>query len=113
MQTKALVISILLPILSTASVVLTHYVIRSDEAKSDALTFILQVVPYCFLDTYEPSSSSSIYSLTLSYFRLTYMCGAYWYMSCEVLSKSAAIIAEDFQKVIIIKVPYSLMIKKG
>lgn len=28
------------------------------------------------------------------------MCGAYWYMSCEVLSEAAAIIAEDFQKVI-------------
>lgn len=53
MQTKALVISILLPLLSAAAVVLTHYVIRSEEAKSDAFTFIFQVVPYCFLDTYD------------------------------------------------------------
>lgn len=58
LQTKAHIISILLPLFSAAFVVLTHYVIRSDEAKSDALTFILQVVPYCFLDMYETVHSS-------------------------------------------------------
>jgi hypothetical protein len=51
LETKALVISILLPILSAASVVLTHYVIRSDDTEIEA-TFILQVFPYCYLDTY-------------------------------------------------------------
>lgn len=111
MQTKALVISILLPLLSTTAVVLTHFVIRSYEAKSDALTFILQVVPYCFLDTYEFPNDyhCPIHSFPFIYLvhRLTYMCGAYWYMSCEVLSKSAAIIAEDFQKVIFIIVSSS------
>ncbi|KAG5679676.1 hypothetical protein PVAND_009230 [Polypedilum vanderplanki] len=79
LPTKALVISILLPILSTASVVLTHYVIRIEETDIET-TFVLQVIPYCYLDT------------------LTYMVGAFWYISCEVLSHSARILAEDFQK---------------
>lgn len=48
--TKALLISILLPLLSMGSVVLTHYVIRIEEGKIER-TFILQVLPYVFLDT--------------------------------------------------------------
>lgn len=41
----------------------------------------IKVVPYCLLDN------------------LTVMLGAYWYLLCEVLSKSAFILAENFQKV--------------
>lgn len=41
---------------------------------------ILHVIPYCFLDT------------------LTYMMGAYWYLTCDTLSSSATILADDFQK---------------
>lgn len=41
---------------------------------------LTQVIPYIFLDS------------------LTYMMGAYWYLSCETLSESASILAEDFQK---------------
>lgn len=47
---KALVISILLPLLSTLSVVVTHYVIRLDKTEMN-FTFVLQVIPYCYLDT--------------------------------------------------------------
>lgn len=80
LETKALLIAILLPILSAGSVVLTHYVIRIDDTKIER-AFILQVVPYCFLDT------------------LTYMMGAYWYLACGVVSFTARVLAEDFQKV--------------
>lgn len=83
LQTKALLISILLPLLSAGSVLLTHYVIRIEEAKIDRATFFFQVIPYCYLDT------------------LTYMMGAYWYLACEVLSCTARVLAEDFQKVFI------------
>lgn len=31
---------------------------------------------------------------------LIYMIGALWYLTCEVLCESAAILAEDFQRVI-------------
>jgi gustatory receptor len=79
--TKALVISILVPILSTGSVVLTHYVIHADKARKAPASFVLQILPYCYLDA------------------LTYMLGAYWYMSCEALTHAARILAEHFQKV--------------
>jgi hypothetical protein len=103
LQTKALVISILLPILSAASVILTHYVIRLEETEIEA-TFILQVFPYCYLDTYACTALHTLAVLNklrafLSPNSLTYMAGAYWFMSCEVLSHSARILAEDFQKV--------------
>lgn len=81
LRTKALLISILLPLLSAGSVLLTHYVIRIHDDEKIEKTFLLQVMPYCYLDT------------------LTYMMGAYWYLACESLSKTAAILAEDFQKV--------------
>jgi gustatory receptor len=80
LRTKALLISILLPLLSAGSVVLTHYVIRIDDGEIEK-TFLLQVLPYCYLDT------------------LTYMMGAYWYLVCESLSETAAVLAEDFQRV--------------
>jgi len=80
LRTKALLISILLPLLSAGSVVLTHYVIRTESMKVGEM-FVLQVVPYCYLDT------------------LTYMLGAYWYLACEVLSHTARVLADDFQKV--------------
>lgn len=66
--------------LSMGSVVLTHYVIRIADTKIER-AFVFQVVPYCFLDT------------------LTYMMGAYWYLACEVVSCTARVLAEDFQKV--------------
>lgn len=81
LRTKAVLISILLPLMSTCSVLLTHYVIKIEKTKLER-TFILQVVPYCFLDT------------------LTYMMGAYWYLSCEVLSCIARMMAEHFHKVL-------------
>jgi gustatory receptor len=77
---KALFISILLPILSTGSVVLTHYVIRS-EKEPIGPGFVLQILPYIYIDA------------------LTYMLGAYWYLSCEALSCAARALAGHFQKV--------------
>lgn len=43
--------------------------------------YYFKVIPYCILDN------------------LTYMMGAYWYLSCDTLSTTATILAEDFQKV--------------
>lgn len=34
---------------------------------------------------------------------LTYMMGAYWYLACDSLSRSATILAEDFQQVFLQK----------
>ncbi|XP_055696779.1 gustatory and odorant receptor 24 [Phlebotomus papatasi] len=72
LKTKALVIAILLPLLASLSVVVTHVTMVHFR--------ISQVIPYCFLDT------------------LTYMMGAYWYLSCETLSAAANVLAEDFQR---------------
>lgn len=41
----------------------------------------LQVIPYCILDN------------------LTAMLGAWWYLICEALSRTANVLAERFQKV--------------
>lgn len=41
---------------------------------------LFQIVPYCILDN------------------LTYMMGAYWYLACDSLSRSATILADDFQQ---------------
>lgn len=73
LKSKAYTISILLPVLSIISVVITHFFMVDFRVD--------QVIPYCFLDT------------------LIYMMGAYWYFCCESLSQSALILAEDFQKV--------------
>lgn len=78
---KSLAIAIALPLLSVASVFITHFVILQDKTDTFGAKFILQIAPYCHLDT------------------LTYMLGAFWYMQCECLSKAAAVLAEDFQKV--------------
>lgn len=80
-KTKAVLIGILLPLLSAGSVVLTHYVINIKDTKIER-SFVFQVAPYCYLDT------------------LTYMMGAYWYLACQVLSSTAKVLAEDFQKVV-------------
>ncbi|XP_055696310.1 gustatory and odorant receptor 24 [Lutzomyia longipalpis] len=72
LKTKALIIAIVLPLLASLSVVVTHVTMVHFR--------ISQVIPYCFLDT------------------LTYMMGAYWYLSCETLSAAANVLADDFQK---------------
>lgn len=81
LRRKAILISALLPLLSTASVLLTHYVIRKHETGKTKKSFLFQVGPYCYLDT------------------LTYMMGAYWYLACEMLSGTARVMADHFQKV--------------
>uniref|UniRef100_A0A182XBJ8 Gustatory receptor n=1 Tax=Anopheles quadriannulatus TaxID=34691 RepID=A0A182XBJ8_ANOQN len=72
LRTKAQVIAILLPILCSLSVAITHVTMVDFK--------LLQVIPYCVLDT------------------ITYMMGGYWYMACETLSITAKILAEDFQR---------------
>ncbi|XP_055843751.1 gustatory and odorant receptor 63a isoform X1 [Episyrphus balteatus] len=69
---KALIITVVLPILSILSVVITHVTMADFH--------IMQVVPYCILDN------------------LTAMLGAWWFLSCEALSDTANILAERFQK---------------
>lgn len=54
LKSKAYTISILLPVLSIASVIITHFFIVDFRVD--------QVIPYCFLET------------------LIYMMGAYWYL---------------------------------
>lgn len=71
MRSKGRLIAILLPVLSSLSVIVTH-VTMSDFR-------LVQVIPYCVLDN------------------LTYMMGAYWYLTCESLSATATILADDFQ----------------
>ncbi|XP_053671307.1 uncharacterized protein LOC128721566 [Anopheles nili] len=72
LRTKALLIAVLLPILCSLSVAITHVTMVDFK--------LLQVIPYCVLDT------------------ITYMMGGYWYMTCETLSTTAKILAEDFQR---------------
>ncbi|XP_029707802.2 gustatory and odorant receptor 24 isoform X2 [Aedes albopictus] len=71
-RTKALLIAILLPVLSCLAVIITHVTMVEFQ--------LIHVIPYCILDT------------------LTYMMGGYWYMTCESLSITANILAEDFQR---------------
>uniref|UniRef100_A0A182N5Z3 Gustatory receptor n=1 Tax=Anopheles dirus TaxID=7168 RepID=A0A182N5Z3_9DIPT len=72
LRTKAQLIAVLLPILCSVSVAITHVTMVDFK--------LLQVIPYCVLDT------------------ITYMMGGYWYMTCETLSTTAKILAEDFQR---------------
>ncbi|XP_058819555.1 gustatory and odorant receptor 24 [Topomyia yanbarensis] len=72
LKTKGLIIAIFLPMLSCAAVAITHVTMAEFE--------VAQVILYCILDT------------------LTYMMGGYWYMACEILSTTAKILAEDFQR---------------
>ncbi|CAO1403783.1 unnamed protein product [Diamesa tonsa] len=77
LRTKAVLISILLPLLSCASVIVTHITMVNFKVEQ---IFLIQVIPYCFLDM------------------LTYGLGCYWYFACEALSNTAIVLADDFQK---------------
>lgn len=68
---KALTIAIVIPILSTTSVIITHVTMVHFQ--------LLQIIPYVFLEV------------------LTYILGGYWYLLCETLSICASVLAEDFQ----------------
>uniref|UniRef100_A0A182PC41 Gustatory receptor n=1 Tax=Anopheles epiroticus TaxID=199890 RepID=A0A182PC41_9DIPT len=72
LRTKAQAVAILLPILCSLSVAITHVTMVDFK--------LLQVIPYCILDS------------------ITYMMGGYWYLACETLSITAKILAEDFQR---------------
>ncbi|XP_059610111.1 gustatory and odorant receptor 24 [Phlebotomus argentipes] len=82
LKMKALVIAIVLPLLASLSVVVTHVTMVHFRISQVCriITHALPVIPYCFLDT------------------LTYMMGAYWYLSCETLSAAANVLADDFQR---------------
>ncbi|XP_045517392.1 gustatory and odorant receptor 24 [Pieris brassicae] len=69
---KALAIAVIIPILSTTSVIITHVTMVHFK--------MMQMLPYIFLEI------------------LTYILGGYWYLLCESLSVCANILAEDFQK---------------
>nr|AIG51909.1 gustatory receptor [Helicoverpa armigera] len=68
---KALAMAVIIPILSTTTVIVTHVTMVHFKP--------MQLVPYVFLEI------------------LTYMLGGYWYLLCETLSICANILAEDFQ----------------
>ena len=72
-ETKALLVAILVPVLASLSVIVTHLTMVEFH--------VFHVIPYCILDN------------------LTYMMGAYWYLACQSISRSATILADDFQKV--------------
>ncbi|XP_041983185.1 gustatory and odorant receptor 24 [Aricia agestis] len=67
----ALAIAVIIPILSTTSVIVTHVTMLHFK--------LMQILPYIFLEI------------------LTYILGGYWYLLCETLSVCANILAEDFQ----------------
>ncbi|KAG6457549.1 gustatory and odorant receptor 24 [Manduca sexta] len=69
---KALIIAVIIPILSTGSVIVTHITMVHFKA--------MQIIPYVFLEI------------------LTYILGGYWYLLCETLSVCANVVAEDFQQ---------------
>ncbi|XP_026497405.1 gustatory and odorant receptor 24 [Vanessa tameamea] len=69
---KALAIAVIIPILSTSSVIITHMTMVHFK--------LMQILPYIFLEI------------------LTYILGGYWYLLCEILSVCASILAEDFQQ---------------
>ncbi|KAJ2947628.1 hypothetical protein O0L34_g17429 [Tuta absoluta] len=68
---KSLIIAIVIPIISTTSVIITHVTMVHFR--------LMQIIPYIFLEI------------------LTYILGGYWYLLCETLSICANILAEDFQ----------------
>ncbi|KPI99377.1 Gustatory and odorant receptor 24 [Papilio xuthus] len=68
---KSLAIAIIIPILSTTSVIITHVTMVDFK--------LVQIIPYVFLEI------------------LTYILGGYWYLLCETLSICAKILADDFQ----------------
>ncbi|KOB69745.1 Gustatory receptor [Operophtera brumata] len=67
---KALIIAVIIPVLSTTSVIITHATMVHFK--------VMQLIPYVFLEI------------------LTYLLGGYWYLLCEALSICASILAEDF-----------------
>ncbi|XP_062525395.1 gustatory and odorant receptor 24 isoform X2 [Bombyx mori] len=69
---KSLLIAIIIPILSTTSVIVTHVTMVHFKTS--------QIIPYVFLEI------------------LTYMLGGYWYLLCEILSLCANVLADDFQQ---------------
>ncbi|CAK1593928.1 unnamed protein product [Parnassius mnemosyne] len=69
---KSLTIAVIIPILSTTSVIITHVTMVDFK--------LVQIIPYVFLEI------------------LTYILGGYWYLLCETLSICAKILAEDFQQ---------------
>lgn len=72
---KALIIAVIIPVLSTTSVIITHATMVHFK--------FMQLIPYVFLEI------------------LTYLLGGYWYLLCEVLSVCASVLAEDFHNVCI------------
>lgn len=73
MYKKALTMAVVIPILSTSSVIITHVTMVDFK--------VMQILPYVFLEI------------------LTYLLGGYWYLLCETLSFCAGILAEDFHQV--------------
>ncbi|XP_038207281.1 gustatory and odorant receptor 24 [Zerene cesonia] len=69
---KALAIATIIPVLSTTSVIITHFTMVHFK--------MMQILPYIFLEI------------------LTYILGGYWYLLCEALSVCANVLAEDFQQ---------------
>ncbi|OWR54195.1 gustatory receptor 24 [Danaus plexippus plexippus] len=72
MYKKALTMAVVIPILSTSSVIITHVTMVDFK--------VMQILPYVFLEI------------------LTYLLGGYWYLLCETLSFCAGILAEDFHQ---------------
>ncbi|CAG9793275.1 unnamed protein product [Diatraea saccharalis] len=81
---QALAISIIIPTLSTTSVIITHITMRHFEP--------MQLIPYVFLEI------------------LTYILGGYWYLICEALSVCANILAEDFHRLMATMVTYLVVL---
>ncbi|KAL9904783.1 gustatory receptor 63a isoform 1-T2 [Glossina fuscipes fuscipes] len=72
LRRTAVTVTAALPLLSVISVIITHVTMADFQ--------LSQVIPYCILDN------------------LTAMLGAWWYLICEALSRTANILAERFQK---------------
>ncbi len=98
LKSKALLISILLPLLSCVSVIITHVTMIHFKFER---AFVFQIIPYCFLDTLTYMLGNSIVFDTVlgNLIFNTIILGAYWYLACETMSKTANMLAEDFQKV--------------
>ncbi|XP_022904370.1 gustatory and odorant receptor 24 [Onthophagus taurus] len=72
MGNKPLLVTLGLPILSCAIMVVTHITMAHFR--------FLQVVPYCYINT------------------ITYLVGGMWYLQCNVIGRIATLIADDFQQ---------------
>lgn len=69
---KPLLITLALPILSGAIMVVNHITMVNFK--------FVQVVPYCFINM------------------ITFVLGGFWYLHCEVIGSVATVLAEDFQQ---------------